>query len=1094
MAKYTIRSGWAAKGAGLMLVGGVFLVVACGPSEESDVRQQSLKQVGQSGAKEIQVQFFQESNMTIPAAIQAQIVSQKPLFTDQGAFDQGRTWRRLFLSPGASLESVKRELRKAENVRIVRDASPVVEPPVTPDMEPNQTYLNAPDDPTNPGFGSSDLWAIDGGTGTGVTVFDLEYRWNFDHEDLDAVDATDLILPAGDTYPPAGFATYVDNTNPMNPIDNTVSFTNHGTAALGVSAATQDGLGTTGMAYGADFKMVPEVTVTNGYNRADSVLRAVANGKPGDVILMEQQDNVCPDAMGVSAGFGPAEWRQEVFDAVEQAVAQGFVVVSAAGNGAVDLDDGDCGDNFDRAVRDSGAIIVGAGNDTSFTKRATSSFGSRVDLHAWGTNVRSLGYGAAYTDPTDPTNPNFWYSNFSGTSSASAQVAGAVAQLQGIIIDKYGVPFNSFQMRDLLVRTGDPQDPAEAATPIGPRINLASASAELLAADKKLDIMFLLDMTGSYADDLPNFQARIPAIIAELQADHDDIQFGLSSFQDYPTLPFGWAGGDFVEQDGSVTPVPADYVYQLHQQLTADSGAFAGAVAAMVPPHVGHGQDGPEAQLDALYQLAAGPVGERAEFRDGATKLILVWTDNSFHLPTDEADDGTDYPGVRGFNEVSQAILALDPPQVIGISSNGGGYTDLAQVATQTNSLAPAGGVDCDGNGTIDIAQGQPLVCVLNRDANAETQFLPEAISALVGVGVQNRRTDLGVTLSLAPGTAVPEYMQVGESVNVAVKATVTNHGPSGPADARLSILTSPGGASSFDKLGLAVNAEGTETISVALSCSDAGQATVALLADVELLAPADSFDGMPSNDMARLTFSTTCLPSLYASKKLDIRNYVTVDRPEVYGGNDFRMGTDATVSGDVSVNGDVSLWSRAIINGDLSYVGSFTAQDGVLIGGETRTGDSFENVQLPLQTVSPGTQDRTVNNGATATWAPGSYRDGLVRARGRVTLTAGVYVFKSLRFEPDAVLNFNTSGGKIIIKVEGALEFGDRMVTSGGSSSTVSFYSGTQDLVRIGTDLTLRASLTVPRGRIHVYSRTRLTGVLWAKEMTFEPQVTIGN
>src|SRR5690606_13151664 len=174
-------------------------------------------------------------------------------------------------------------------------------------------------------------------------------------------------------------------------------------------------------------------------------------------------------------------------------------------------------------------------------------------------------------------------------------------------------------------------------------------------------------------------------------------------------------------------------------------------------PHPGHGQDGPEAQLPALYQLATGegivvdgytlPAGQNAQFRDGAVKLIFVWTDNSFHRPSDE---GGTYPGTVDVNDVAQAIFALDPPQVVGLSSNGGGYADLAQMATATGSFAPSGGIDCNADGMPDIAAGQPAVCVLVRDpATGITPNTTEAILALVGAGVQNRQVDFALSLEL---------------------------------------------------------------------------------------------------------------------------------------------------------------------------------------------------------------------------------------------------------------------------------------------------------------------------------------------------------
>jgi hypothetical protein len=150
----------------------------------------------------------------------------------------------------------------------------------------------------------------------------------------------------------------------------------------------------------------------------------------------------------------------------------------------VNLDQLACGTTFDRTVQDSGAIIVGAGlppgSGADRQRELFSSYGSRVDVQGWGSGVRTTGYGTAYVDPDDPTNPNFWYAgSFGGTSSASPMVAGAAANLQGIATLQFGAPLTPLQMRDLLVNTGSPQQ-GDIKRHIGPRPDLRKASEFVL--------------------------------------------------------------------------------------------------------------------------------------------------------------------------------------------------------------------------------------------------------------------------------------------------------------------------------------------------------------------------------------------------------------------------------------------------------------------------------------------------------------------------------------------------------------------------------------------------------------------------------------
>ena len=200
----------------------------------------------------------------------------------------------------------------------------------------------------------------------------------------------------------------------------------------------------------------------------------------GDVILLENQACVCGLACdyvnNTQYGFGPTEYWQPVFDATATATSLGIVVVAAAGNGNVDLDDVRCGGRFDRSIRDSGAIIVGAGDSTSHGKRESSSYGSRVDLQGWGHDVVTTGYGDLF-DPGDIRQR--YRRSFAGTSAASPIVAGAVLSVQGMARAAGLPPLSPERVRALLVATGTPQGSGDAGH-IGPLPNLPAAARELL--------------------------------------------------------------------------------------------------------------------------------------------------------------------------------------------------------------------------------------------------------------------------------------------------------------------------------------------------------------------------------------------------------------------------------------------------------------------------------------------------------------------------------------------------------------------------------------------------------------------------------------
>jgi len=157
--------------------------------------------------------------------------------------------------------------------------------------------------------------------------------------------------------------------------------------------------------------------------------------------------------------------------------ADGPAEAARLGNGGEDLDHRAYGRKFDRAHRDSGAIMVGAGGPPreGFDDRARldfSNYGGRVDVQGWGRKVATLDYGDLQACG-DPQRDRHYTGEFAGTSSASPIVAGAAVILEGIARQR-GRVLAPAALRDLLRRTGTPQA-GDTSQAIGPRPDLERA-------------------------------------------------------------------------------------------------------------------------------------------------------------------------------------------------------------------------------------------------------------------------------------------------------------------------------------------------------------------------------------------------------------------------------------------------------------------------------------------------------------------------------------------------------------------------------------------------------------------------------------------
>lgn len=220
-----------------------------------------------------------------------------------------------------------------------------------------------------------------------------------------------------------------------------------------------------------------------GNSTAKAIKTAADKLNKGDIILIELH-RPGPKATGSGQfGYIAIEWWSADFDAIKYATAKGIIVIEAAGNGYQNLDDPVYQDKFDRSNRDSGAILVGAGAPPSGrygpdrSRLDFSNYGSIVDAQGWGREVVTTGYG----DLQGGSDKNKWYTKyFSGTSSASPIIVGAVACLQSIQRTRGEEAFTYAKIREILHETGSPQTDASGrpkSQRIGNRPDLKAAVA-----------------------------------------------------------------------------------------------------------------------------------------------------------------------------------------------------------------------------------------------------------------------------------------------------------------------------------------------------------------------------------------------------------------------------------------------------------------------------------------------------------------------------------------------------------------------------------------------------------------------------------------
>jgi serine protease len=283
-----------------------------------------------------------------------------------------------------------------------------------------------------------------GGKGAGLRFVDIEKDgWNLGHEDL--IDAG-VFLISGEP----------DRRGDLN----------HGTAVLGVVVAQDNGKGVLGIAH--ELGYVGSVSfreARGGFNLANAIVRAASGLRFGDVLLIEVQ---APGTRG--RDWVPVETDPSVFDAVRFASALGVVVVEPAGNAGQGLDD--------LFAQDSGSILVGGGNfeSSEWRRDGSSNWAGRVDCFSWASSILTTYDHQTYKLRRGGSN-RAWggvlaiachtqlhdtYCDFSGTSGASAILAGVALAVQGMAQAKLKFRLSPWQLRLML------RDPANGTPSVDP--------------------------------------------------------------------------------------------------------------------------------------------------------------------------------------------------------------------------------------------------------------------------------------------------------------------------------------------------------------------------------------------------------------------------------------------------------------------------------------------------------------------------------------------------------------------------------------------------------------------------------------------------
>lgn len=240
----------------------------------------------------------------------------------------------------------------------------------------------------------------------------------------------------------------------------------------------------------------------------------------------------------------------------------------------------------------------------------------------------------------------------------------------------------------------------------------------------KEDVFFLLDTSKGMGDVINALANAFVAVNNELVARRIDLNIGLGVYQ-------SWDGqGIRYNRVVDISPPGAAFAEALESIETA--GGLEPMYTALDQMATGSGVDPNEVEAgssgDNFNQGSPVAPGQNANWRPGAYRVVVNVTDED---PAKDRDGGSDNKQLDPFGPTPETTIkhlaernihhigfpikretkaqalteAITNVQAFELTKR------MAALSAGTKSFAPLEGVDCDGDGRIDLAAGAPLVC-----------------------------------------------------------------------------------------------------------------------------------------------------------------------------------------------------------------------------------------------------------------------------------------------------------------------------------------------------------------------------------------------
>lgn len=297
----------------------------------------------------------------------------------------------------------------------------------------------------------------------------------------------------------------------------------------------------------------------------------------------------------------------------------------------------------------------------------------------------------------------------------------------------------------------------------------------MVCPGRVLDLAFVIDVTGSMADDIAAVKASATDIVNLVATEFPDSRIGLATYRDFPVLPYGG---------------PGDFPYRENLIFTSDESAAIGAIQGL---SVCCGADWRE----SVYSAVIGAMQNSAlgGWRAGAGKVIIQVGDAPPHDP----EPFTGYT----LANVQAAYDAWDPVMysvaVGGDPTTVAAFTDLTAITGGDVFIAPTADDVVDAIIEAIGAIGTAIPVEIDIKPGSDTNPINPGSHGVIPVGVITTSTAAGEGADFDATTVDPSTVVFGPGGAAATHSAIEDVDSDGDMDLVMHFDTAATGLSELD-------------------------------------------------------------------------------------------------------------------------------------------------------------------------------------------------------------------------------------------------------------------------------------------------------